>query len=90
MSKICIFKNMTKEHKSAHSLRITLRFIFAFNCCDRIVLELTGSEVGERQGGWTDKGPPAKIQTQDARSTMTLYVAIEMVNVNFQYDLEKA
>ncbi|KAL0203465.1 hypothetical protein M9458_001483, partial [Cirrhinus mrigala] len=35
---------------------------------------MTGNEEGEREGGRIGKGPQARTQTWDARSTMALHV----------------
>ncbi len=35
---------------------------------------MTGSEVGEREGGGIGKGPQIRIRTQDARNAKALYV----------------
>ncbi len=47
---------------------------------DRV--ELTGSEVGEREGGGLGKGPQVGIQTQDAWSTMSLHAAHKAISTD--------
>ncbi len=51
------------------------RFIFGIlPLLQQDSVEQTGREVGEREGGRIRKGPPAGIQTQDARNATVLYV----------------
>ncbi len=47
---------------------------------DRV--ELTGSEVGEREGGGFGKGPQVRNQTQDAWSAMCLRAAHKAISAD--------